>query len=155
MGLEQSLAEIEVTALETEGPVVLDAATPVREVINRMREQRTGCVLLTRGEKLAGIFTERDVLKKVLGTAGALDQAVEAFMSPDPVYLAENAPIRKAVFLMERGGFRVVPVVDADMRVVTWVRQRDIVRYLVEFFADQVLNLPPDPGQVAQSREGG
>ena len=155
MGLEQSLGEVEVTALETENPVVLDVATPVREVISRMRDQRMGCALLTRSGKLAGIFTERDVLRKVLGSEGALDKAVEAYMTPDPVHVAEDAPIRKAVFHMHRGGFRSVPVVDADMKVVTCVRQRDIVRYLVEFFADQVLNLPPDPGQVAQTPEGG
>jgi len=39
--------------------------------------------------------------------------------------------------------------------VVGCVRHKDIIRYLVEHMADQVLSLPPDPDQVAHTREGG
>jgi CBS domain-containing protein len=155
MGIEDTFREIAVTALDSDPPVVLDSTTPVRKVIQQMQDQQISCALLTRGDKLAGIFTERDVLLKVLGTAGALDRPVAEYMTTDPVHLREDAPIRKAILHMQRGGFRNVPVVDANGRIVTCVRQRDIVRFLVTFFAPHVLNLPPDPGQVARTREGG
>ncbi len=81
---------VEVIALETDPPVVLDAGTPVMEVVRHMCKQRSGCALLTRGDKLAGIFTKRDVLLKIVGTEGAMNQPVSEWMTPDPVTVTED-----------------------------------------------------------------
>jgi CBS domain-containing protein len=155
MEIEQRVKVVEVVALDADPPVVLDTDTPVREVVRALREKRSGSALLTREGKLAGIFTERDVLLDVIGVEGALDRPVSAFMTPHPVSVTANDPIRKVVNLMRRGGFRTVPVVDAEGRVLSCVRHKDIVNFLVEHFAERVLNLPPDPEQVAETREGG
>jgi CBS-domain-containing membrane protein len=56
---------------------------------------------------------------------------------------------------MWRGGFRSVPVVDEEDRVIGCVRHKDIVKYLAQHFPAQVLNLPPDPERIALEREGG
>ena len=48
--------------------LVLDEQTPLDEALRQMREHRQGCVLATRYGRLSGIFTERDVLMKVVGT---------------------------------------------------------------------------------------
>jgi CBS domain-containing protein len=74
---------------------------------------------------------------------------------PDPDRVTQTDTVRKAVRLMRRGGFRHVPVVDEGGGVVGCVRHKDIVNYLGEHFAAQVLNLPPDPEQIALEREGG
>jgi predicted transcriptional regulator len=76
-------------------------------------------------------------------------------MTPDPVSVEENAPIRRAILHMHKGGFRNVPVVDTDGNVVSCVRHKDIVHYLVEYFAQHVLNLPPDPDNMPDTLEGG
>ena len=53
------------------------------------------------------------------------------------------------------GGFRHVPLVDENYRPVGIVSVRHIVRYVVDFFAKEVMNLPPEPGMdIGQSREG-
>ena len=155
MEIEQSVKVVEVVALDADPPVVLDTGTPVRKVIEELRDRRAGCALLVREGKLAGIFSERDVLLKILGVEGALDRPVSAYMTPNPARVTESDPIRKAVILMRQGGFRTVPVVDAQGRVLSWVRHKDIVNYLVEHYAERVLNLPPDPEQVVETREGG
>jgi CBS domain-containing protein len=67
----------------------------------------------------------------------------------------QSDPIRKAIRLMQRGGFRHVPIVDTEGGVVGCVRHKDIINYLAEHFPEQVLNLPPDPDQIALEREGG
>jgi len=155
MEIEQSVKVVEVVALDADPPVVLDTETPVRKVVETLRDRHAGCALLVRDGKLTGIFTERDVLLKILGVEGALDRPVSTYMTPDPARVTEGDPIRKAVILMRQGGFRTVPVVDAQGRVLSCVRHKDIVNYLVEHYAERVLNLPPDPEQVVETREGG
>jgi CBS domain-containing protein len=100
------------------------------------------------------VFTERDVLLKVLGNAVALDDAVRLHMTPAPKMLSEGASILQAVTYMDRGGFRNVPLVDADGKPVACVRHKDIIAYLVEHFADRTLNIPSDPDRVPTSRDG-
>jgi CBS domain-containing protein len=155
MTIEDSVKVVEVVALDIDPPVVMEETTPVKEVIRSMQDRRAGCSLLCREGRLSGIFTERDVLNKVVGKEGVLDKPVSELMTPDPVSVHENAPIRWAVFQMHKGGFRNVPVVDTEGSVVSCVRHKDIVHYLVEYFAQHVLNLPPDPDRMPDTPEGG
>jgi hypothetical protein len=48
-----------------------------------------------------------------------------------------------------------VPVVDHEDHILGCVRHKDIASYLVDHYAVHVLNLPPDPEQVARAPEGG
>ncbi len=155
MQIEERIKIVEVMALEMDSPVVLDEACPLREVIQRLREAKAGCALITRDDRLTGIFTERDLVVRVLGAAHSLDQTVAECMTSNPDRVSPTDPIRKAVRLMQRGGFRSVPVVDTGDRVVGCVRHKDILKYLAEHFSAQVLNLPPDPERIALEREGG
>ena len=155
MQIEERVRVVEVVALAVDPPVVVDAATPLRDVLRRMRDEKSGCALVTRDERLAGIFTERDVVARVLGSEGALDQPVAEWMTADPDRVTQTDSIRKAVRLMRRGGFRNVPIVDESDGVVGCVRHKDIINYLAELYPEQVLNLPPDPEQLAVEREGG
>jgi CBS domain-containing protein len=155
MEIDRSVREVPVTALELVPPLVCDAGASVREVIRTMRQHGRGCALLVSGDRLVGIFTERDVLQKVFGTVGALDLGVTSLMTPDPVCVGRDDPIRRAVYIMHDGGFRHVPIVDEEKRIVGLVRHKDIGRYMVQHYADRLLNLPPDPEQVARTPEGG
>lgn len=155
MQIEERVKVVEVMALAMDPPVVMDAASPLREVIRRMRDDDSGCALITRDGRLAGVFTERDLVDRVMGTTGAFEQPVADWMTPDPDRVTQTDTVRKAVRLMRRGGFRHVPVVDEAGGVVGCVRHKDIVNYLGEHFAPEVLNLPPDPEQIALEREGG
>jgi CBS domain-containing protein len=155
MQIEESIKVVEVMALDMGPPLVLDEGCLLREVIRRLRDANSGSALLTRDGRLAGIFTERDLVVRVLGAAYALDQPITEWMTPNPDQVSPTDTIRKAVRLMWRGGFRSVPVVDMEDRVVGCVRHKDIVNYLAEHFPAQVLNLPPDPERIALEREGG
>ena len=155
MKTELSLRRVEVLALELQSPLLLDGSTSVGDTIRAMREHELGYALITAGHRLAGIFTERDVFLSVIGDSGALSQPVSELMTPDPVTVAENDPIWQVVLSMHEGGFRQVPVLDSEERVVACVRHKDIGQFLANQFADQVLNLPPDPEQHAHSPEGG
>jgi len=155
MEIEERIKAVEVVALGMDPPVVADASTPLREIVRRMRDDKSGCALLTRDGKLAGIFTERDLVLRVVGVEGALDQPVSDWMTPDPDRVRQQDPVDAAIRLMRRRGYRNVPVVDEADQVIGCVRHKDIVDYVVEVYPEQVLNLPPDPGQVVLEREGG
>ena len=142
-------------ALELQAPLSLDGATRVGDVIRAMQEGGLGYALITESNRLAGIFTERDVFLSVLGHDDVLVRPVSRYMSPDPVCVAAEDPVHKALLLMHQGGHRKIPIVDATGQVAGCVRHKDIAAYLVDHFAEHVLNLPPDPEQIARTPEGG
>ena len=155
MKIEQSLREVEVLALELQPPLVLEGATRVGDVIRKMQDGGSGYALVTEDNRLAGIFTERDVFLSVLGNDAVLAQPVSEYMTPDPVCVGVKDPVRQVVLLMHEGGYRHIPVVDATGQVAGCVSHKDIAEYLVNHFAAHVLNLPPDPEQIARTPEGG
>jgi CBS domain-containing protein len=153
--IEDRIKVVEVVALAMDPPAVFDVETPLREVVRRMRDENVGCALLTRDGELAGVFTERDLVVRVLGNKGAFDLPVGEWMTPDPERVTRTDTVRKTVRLMQQRGFRSVPVVDDVGRIIGCVRHKDIINYLAEHFSEQVLNLPPNPEQIALEREGG
>jgi len=155
MELERSLQEVGVLALELQPPLVLEETSSVGEVIREMQDGRHGCALITENKRLAGIFTERDVLQSVLGHAAVLTQPVSRHMTTDPVCVDASDPVRQVLMLMYQGGYRHIPIVDAAGQVAGCVRHKDIAACLVNHFAAYVLNLPPDPEQIARTPEGG
>ena len=74
MTIEKSVQEIEVVALKMDPPVVMDETASVRDVLRQMQKKRSGYALLCRKNRLSGIFTERDVLTKVVGVEGVLSK---------------------------------------------------------------------------------
>src|SRR5262249_45447085 len=121
-----------------------------------MQTDRRGCVLLVESGKLAGIFTERDVLLKIAGRDINLDRTpVAAAMTRDPLTLSADASVAQALNRMVGGGFRRIPVVDDEQRPLFVISMRNLIEYLSEFYVRDVLNVPPDTRAPRfKSREG-
>ena len=134
-------------------PLCVPPGMSVRDVLVVMKQHNTGCVLICRDEKLAGIFTQRDVLR-ILATDGNLATPIEDAMARNPVSLHETDTIATAIRKMSTGGYRHLPVVDDDNRPLGLLKVRGIVHFLVEHFPNAIYNLPPEPRLVAQDREG-
>lgn len=138
-------------------PVCVAPAASIRHTIDDMNERRTGCVLVVEpDDRLVGVFTERDVLTKIVGRDIDLDATpVSDVMTADPECLTLDDGIAYALNMMSVGGFRHIPLVDADRRPTGVVAMRDIVDYIVDMFPEAVLNLPPSPAHgIARAREG-
>ena len=124
--------------------VALD--TPIRDAIHLMQTKRIGCVLVTSHQKLLGIFTERDVLKKIVGASFDLRTTpITEVMTIHPQALNEDDTIAYALNFMDLGGYRHIPIVNDSFEPVGLASVKDIVSYLVQHFADEVLNLPAHP----------
>ncbi len=98
----------------------------VRSACQLMAEKRIGALLVTEGEQICGIFTERDALNKVL--AGSLNPdsvSLSQVMVANPQTIRADKPLAFALLMMADGGFRHVPVVDERGVPVGMVSARD------------------------------
>lgn len=98
----------------------------VRSACKAMAERRVGAMLVIEGGRIAGIFTERDALNKVL--AGNLDPdttPLSAVMVASPQTIRGDRPLAHALHMMADGGFRHVPVVDDAGAPLGMVSARD------------------------------
>ena len=144
-----------ISILQPPVPVCAEVGTKVGDVVRRMQEHRIGCVLVVAQGKIAGIFTERDLLLKVIGAPYDLEQTpVEEFMTNAPEAMRLIDTIAYALNKMSLGGFRHIPIVDDNGRPVGIVSVKDIVDYIAEFFGAEVQNVPPVPELVAKDRDG-
>lgn len=146
-----------IRALPTlKAPITVPCCASVRDAVDAMNRGSVGCVLVVDGEMLAGVFTERDVLTKVVSRGVDPDKtSIDRVMTEDPECLTLDDGISYALNKMSVGGFRHIPLVDDHNRPTGVVAMRNIVDYLVHLFPTQVLNLPPTPSLgIARMREG-
>jgi CBS domain-containing protein len=136
-------------------PLALGPDETVEAAWRLMREHRVGCVLIVEEGSLVGILTERDLLMRVDGPWSA--RPLREVMTPGPETLSPDDPIVYALNKMSVGGFRHVPLVDADGCPVGVVSVKDVVNYIVDFFPNDVLTVPPSPEQrtIWHGRDGG
>ena len=109
-------------------PNLIDVDARVDEAIERMQSEGIDCLLVTEGDALVGIFTDRDAILKVAGTTDG-DRTVRDVMTPDPVILRSGDPVAVAINKMAVGGFRHVPIVKAGVPVAV-VSAKDVFRHL-------------------------
>jgi CBS domain-containing protein len=103
---------------------------PIGEVAQRMVERDVGAVIVLEGSALAGILTERDVLRAV--AAGIQeDTVVSDWMTRDPETMAPEDTTQHAAVLMIHGGFRHLPLVEGDV-VVGMLSIRDLMRIVLD-----------------------
>jgi CBS domain-containing protein len=154
MELARNLKVDSVARLQPTPPYSVAPRTPVSEAAALMRQRRVGCLLVCEGGRLVGVFTERDLMRRVLAAGRALTDPVGDHMTPDPLVVRPKDPIGAAVRRMEEGGYRHLPVVDEDGRPVGVLSVKRIVHYLAEHFPATVYNQPPDPGAFPKRAEG-
>jgi CBS domain-containing protein len=120
-----------------------------------MRQEKSRVSLITASGRLIGIFTERDVLRKVVTTPETLDAPIDQVMTLDPITVPPQTPAAEALWLMDEHHFRNLPVVAEDGALVGNMTHATIINYLGSRYPMEVLNLPPDPDQIPRKAEGG
>jgi CBS domain-containing protein len=154
MELIRNLRTESIARLEPTPPRHVQIDQPVSAAIEMMRKAKIGCVLVCQHAKLVGIFTERDMMYRILGTGKPLSLPMRECMTPDPVTLHRKDTIRTAIKKMKQGGYRHLPVIDEENTPTGVLSVRKIIRYLVEHFPGTVYNLHPEPRRGLSEREG-
>jgi CBS domain-containing protein len=156
--LERRLLEDPIRVLQPKTVATVAPDETVAHVVGRLAGAPQGCVVVLEGGQVAGILTERDVVRRIV--APGRDPAATAVgdvMTPDPEVLYVDDTLGFALHKMSLGGYRHLPVVDAAGRLLGMITQDDGMRYLVGFFPDAVINQPPRSIQQKppRSRHGG
>ncbi len=155
MGLEQNLQAETVGHLDLSPYLAVVEGTPVKEALQRMRTEKRNCVMVMRQERLVGIFTERDVLTKVVDQPDRWDRPILGVMTPGPHTVSPTDQVKSAIDLMNEGHFRNIPVIDRkEGGVVGNLSHYAIIKFLCDQFPQEVYNLPPEPDQTATARHG-
>ena len=114
--------------------------SPVAEAAAAMVRERVGSAVVMQGPFLAGILTERDVLKAAGSGADLTTVPVSAWMTRDPQSAGPGTPVEEAAQIMLLNGFRHLPIVEGR-RVHGVVSLRDL-------FSARI-SRPPQPRSAA------
>ena len=118
--------------LEGKGREVLriDASATVYDAIVRMVEGNVGALLVYEGDRLAGIVTERDYLRRVtLQNRDERTTPVGEIMTPELVFVGPDASVEECMAVMTDRRIRHLPVVTDEREVVGLVSIGDVVKF--------------------------
>jgi CBS domain-containing protein len=111
--------------------VTVDPEATVAEAATVMGGRHVGSALVCETGKLAGIFTERDILKALSQDFDAPGHPVSDWMTRSPATVGPDETVERALDMMLSGGFRHLPVMDGDA-ILGVVSMRDLSRATVE-----------------------
>lgn len=133
--VELGLLAETIASLAPRSPITVTPQTPVHDVLHLLVQHQIGCVFVVEDERPVGVFSERDALLRLNTRAEEFDaRPIADFMTPGPKSLQQDTRLVFAVHQMELGGYRHLPIVDAEGRLRGVVSVRDILRYLTEKF---------------------
>ena len=155
MSVAKDLHTSRIAHLDISSHVVVRAEATVAEVLDLMRENKAGAVLIGDDDNmLAGIFTERDALMKVVEDPATWTRSITEFMTTAPQTVSLYETVGDALHMMNAGHYRNAPVHDTDGRIVGNVDHRMMIQFLTDRFPREIYNLPPDPEQIPRTKEG-
>jgi len=154
MSLEQDLQKEQVNHLDLSGFTLVESTATVQDTVKKMRQQAHNCAFVTENGVLKGIFTDRDIMRKVVNAPEVWSQPIETVMTPGPFTVSTTDGANKALELMDERHFRNVPVVNQQGVIQGNLTHYAIIKYLSDRFPESVYNLPPDPDQVTNDRIG-
>ncbi|MEE9278930.1 MAG: CBS domain-containing protein [Myxococcota bacterium] len=115
--------------LQRRSPVVhtLDPDQVVADAVSVMASQEVGAVLVVEKDRLVGIFSERDLLRRVCARGRSTEETrLAEVMTPDPVTASPGESRLIAVAKMQRAGCRHLPIV-VDGAIIDMLSMRDLL----------------------------
>ena len=132
-------AELTVRQVMQPEPITVPPDAPIRDVLRTMNRNRIGALLVVRADgKLVGIFTERDLLKRVItAIPGWRDYPVSDWMTADPYTIAADVGWDDAVGMMTKLRVRHLPVIQHG-KLIGLISSRALMNRRTEFLDQRV-----------------
>ena len=114
------------------GFVSVASTDSVLQALKIMNENKIGSVMVTEGDKIVGIYTERDYLRKgeIEGRV-AKDTLIGDVMTPRMVTVTRDTSVDQCIGLMKQYGIRHLPVLE-NGQLVGMVSMRDVMVAAIE-----------------------
>lgn len=110
-------------------PITVPETATVLEAVKTMVKERVGAVVVMKGKKMTGIFSERDVLEKVvLERRNPAKTPVSAVMTADVLFIPAPGDDAEAAQTMAERHIRHLPIVDRKKKVVGVVSFRGVMQ---------------------------
>lgn len=153
--VEKQLLSEEVGQLSIDDFCIVTSDTTVRDTVGRMRASKHNCAFIV-GEKtqIVGIFTDRDILTKIVSEPSTWDEPIANYMTANPDTLTPEATAHEAMQMMDAGGYRNIPIIEGTT-IQGNVTHFAVIKFLINHFPETVYNLPPKPNNFADARDGG
>lgn len=134
-------------------PACVQETATVKEAVALMRQRQKPALMICRGKKLVGIFTERDYLMRVAGLAKPSDP-IKKYMTPEPVVGHLEQTLGEVIEVMNEKRLRSLPLVDQHGAPASVVTVLTVIQYLADLFPAAVVNRPPTPHKRAEEMDG-
>lgn len=129
--------------------------TPLSETIGIMQNKQYGALLVVSEGNLSGIFTERDILNRLVGVSIELESTpVSSYMTRNPESLMDTDPVVYAMNKMVVGGYRHIPILNDSGKPRSVLSIRDCIAFICGFCDQEVFNLPISPNRRHQNPDG-
>jgi CBS domain-containing protein len=107
--------------------VTMSSGSSLAEAASVMSQRRVGSVLIMEDERLAGILTERDIVRAISHDIGAPRDAIAHWMSATPKTVSSETSLEEARDLMSVHHIRHLPVTEGG-RVIGMLSMRDLIK---------------------------
>ncbi len=145
----RQILETPISEVRKGAAVSVPPTAPVSRAIALMKQKKVSAVVVVetrkKAKRLAGIFTERDLVNRALAAKAWARAPVKKFMTPSPETLRPKDSVAYALNKMSVGRFRHVPLVDDSGAPAGMISIRDIADFIVELCPEEILNLPSEP----------
>ncbi|GAB4268571.1 MAG: hypothetical protein Kow0080_11580 [Candidatus Promineifilaceae bacterium] len=154
--LREELHTEQVSHLDLSGFTRVTNGMTVAACIEKMQQENHNVALVLDDQnKLVGIFTERDVLRKVADQPEMLAQPIDKAMTPNPVTVTPESSAADALWLMDSKHIRNLPVVSSNGAILGAMTHQSVINFLAAHYPQEILNRPPDSDRFPRKQEGG
>ncbi|MBF0443449.1 MAG: CBS domain-containing protein, partial [Oligoflexales bacterium] len=103
----------------------------IKEIVHIFQEKRADCVaIIDEARRPIGVFTDRDVITKVIKDPEGLSKPISEFMIKKPVCILKSDPIAKAIAFMRVGNFRHLLIVDQSGAINQILTVKDVINFI-------------------------
>jgi CBS domain-containing protein len=111
-------------------PVSCAGDVSIRDAVRLMAERDVSTLAICNEDRLVGIFTDKDLRKRVAAREVAFDRPIADVMTAGPQTLSTHGSVAEAMAMMASGGFRHIPLLDASGALAGILSATDILSFL-------------------------
>lgn len=138
MTIAKTLGSTTVTELDLSRYVTVAPSTTVSQTVEKMNDADFSCACVVEGDKLLGVFTQRDVLLRAIGRPAAWSRPIETEMSRAPRTMREDDSVAAGLAIMVEWWVRSVPVLGEEEQLAGNLSFYSVMKLIAEALAARI-----------------